>query len=389
MTYDVIVIGSGINGLAVAHYLRQHQHDANIVVLERFGGPAPDQASSHGLVRITRSAYPTAPEVRGMFRALEEWKLLEDSLHRKLIEFQPMCLYGSSDGAIKDYVAAINEVLSTTPDLAVRQVDVSEAHGLFPQFRFEKDSVVLEDRTAGTILAAETINRLVEGLLATNVELRYNTCVRGIERRADGYRVRTNNGEFRTRQLVVAAGPWTSQLVACPPGRLAPIRQTVAYVRVDGLRTGTALGEFPTWAHMGSGPNPIHYGLPDHGGQGLKVSRHVTEGPAADLDAKNLAVDPAVARSLVDFVRKQLVVSDVELIETEHCIYTCGDADRFVVDWLDETHQGVVVGAGSGHMFKWSPLVGRMVADMLTDGIPSCDEARALLPVWALSSMRG
>ena len=35
-------------------------------------------------------------------------------------------------------------------------------------------------------------------------------------------------------------------------------------------------------------------------------------------------------------------------------------------------------------MFKWAPFVGRMVADMLTDGEPSLAEARALLPGWTL-----
>ena len=384
MIYDVIVIGAGINGLAIAHCLRRRHPEAHIAVLERFAGPAPDRASSHGLIRITRSVYETVLEVKGMFRSLEEWRLLEDELGGALIHFRPMCLYGTPNGAIAGFVAAITEVLADAPDLAVRQIDASEARGLYPQFRFEKDSVVLDDRTAGTILASETVRRLVGRLKESGVELRYNTRVGGIERVSDGYRMHTDNGDLRSRQLVVATGPWIGQLASCPPGRVTPIRQTVAYVRVKGLPTGTAMGEFPTWAHLGTGANPIHYGLPAHGGQGLKVARHVTDGPAADLETDELAVDPTAALRLVDFVRKHLVVTDVELVETERCMYTCGDANKFIVDWLDESRQGVVVGAGSGHMFKWAPFVGRMVADMLTDGQPTYDEARALLPVWSL-----
>jgi sarcosine oxidase len=378
------VIGAGINGLAIAHCLRRRSPDAHIAVLERFAAPASERASSHGLIRITRSAYPTVLEVKGMFRALEEWRLFEDEVGGALIHFRPMCLFGTPHGAIADYAAAIAEVARDTPDLAVRQIDPSEARRLYPQFRFEKDSVILDDRTAGTIRASETIRRLVGRLEESGVELRYNTRVGGFERASDGYRVHTAAGDLRSRHLVVATGPWISQLVSCPPGRVTPIRQTVAYVRVEGLPTGTAIGEFPTWAHMGSGANPLHYGLPAHGGQGLKVARHVTDGPAVDLETDDLAADSTAALELVDFVRRHLVVTDVELVETERCMYTCGDTDKFIVDWLDESHQGVVVGAGTGHMFKWVPFVGRMVTDMLTDGQPSCDEARALLPVWSL-----
>jgi sarcosine oxidase len=378
------VIGAGINGLAVAHGLRRRHTDARIAILERFDGPASFHASSHGQLRIIRSAYPTVLEAKGMLRALQEWRLFEDELGAPLIHFQRMCFFGPPNGAIEDYADAVTRVAADRPDLAVRQIDVPAARRLYPQFRFQSDSVVLDDRTAGTIFASETIRRLAAHLTEAGVELRYSTCVDGIERVPDGYRVHTDHGDVRSHKLVVASGPWIEQLVSCPPGRATPIRQTVAYLRVEGLPTGTAIGEFPTWAHLGSRVNPLHYGLPAHGGQGLKVARHVTDAPATDLELDDQTADPAVALALVDFVRKHFVVTDVELLETERCMYTCSADENFIVDWLDESRQGMIIGAGSGHMFKWAPLVGRMVTDMLTDGEPGYDEGRALLPSWSL-----
>ena len=268
MIYDFIVIGAGINGLAIAHCLRRRHPDARIAILERFDGPASDQASSHGQLRIIRSAYPTVLEAKGMLSALQEWRLLEDELGGPLIHFQPMCFFGPPNGAIADYVESVTRVAADSPDLAVRQIDVPDARRLYPQFQFENDSVVLDDRTAGTIFASETIRRLAAHLTEAGVEFRYNTCVDGFERLTEGYRVHTDHGDVRSRQLVVANGPWIDQLVSCPPGRVTPIRQTVAYLRVEGLPTGTAIGEFPTWAHLGSGVNPLHYGLPRPRGAG-------------------------------------------------------------------------------------------------------------------------
>ena len=174
-----------------------------------------------------------------MFRSLEEWRILEEGLVDALIHFRPMWLYGNPNGAISGYVAAIDRVLADTPSLDVRQIDVSEARRLYPQFRFDNDSVVLDDRTAGTIFAFETIRRLVGSLVEAGVKLRYNTRVVSFERLSNGYSVHTDVGDLRCRQLIVAPGPWIDQLVSCPPDRVNTICQTVAYVGVKGLPTGT------------------------------------------------------------------------------------------------------------------------------------------------------
>jgi len=384
LNYDLIVIGAGINGLMIAHSFLRRYPDAKVAILERFSGPAPKQASSHGLIRVTRSAYTNVSEVKGMVRSLEEWGLLEQEFDDTFIHFKPMCFFGPPNGEITKYLKAIQQVASDIPDPLVEQIDVTKARRMYPQFRFENDSVVLSDNTAGTIFASETIRRLVERLQAAGVNFMFNTLVQSFEYKSKMYQIVTNHGDYHAHQLVVAAGPWVNQIVTCPPNRVTPIRQTVAYVKVAGLPTSTRIGEFPTWAYLGSGVNPIYYGLPAYGQQGLKVAQHVTEGLASDLDIDIVPVNSSIAQSLVDFVRAHFMVENVELLETEHCMYTCGINDRFIVDWLDEHQQGMIVGAGSGHMFKWAPYIGRIVTNMLTDGEPGTNEARDLLPLWSL-----
>ncbi len=368
--YDVIVIGAGIAGLAVAHGLRRRDAASRIAVLERFAGPAPARGSSHGLLRIIRSAYPTILETSAMRRCFLEWRRLEQDIGGPLIRLSPMCLYGAPSGVIADYAAAIEKVHAGTTNPAIRRIDACGARRLFPQFAFDDDAIVLEDRTAGILFASEIIRRLAETLARARVELRYDTQVLEIERESGGYRVHTDGGALRAHRLVVAAGPWTGGLVPCPAGRITPIRQTVAYVRVSGLPTGTAVGAFPPWAHVGDGANPIHYGLPAFAPQGLKVARHVTEGPATDPEPDDADADPAEADRLVDFVRSHLNVTGVELLGTERCMYTCGRDDRFILDWLDDSRRGIVLGAGSGHMFKWAPVD-------RPDGDPDADRRRA------------
>lgn len=384
MTYDIIVIGAGINGLAFAHRFNQCHPSARIAVLERFAHPAPSEASSHGLLRMTRSVYPTVSEVKGMSCSLKEWQILESEFDTTLIHYRPMCVYGKPSELFAGYVSAVAEVANEVPDLKVEQISLSKARHLFPQFRFEKETIILEDQTAGTILANKTITLLVEHLTKAGVEFHYGTEAFEIERHIDGYRVHTHKGEYLSQKLVAASGPWSNQILTCPPQRLKPMRQTVAYVSVKGLPTGTSVGNFPTWAYIGDGENPVYYGLPSYGGQGLKVAQHVADGPASDPDSNSLTADRDAALHLIDFVRERLVVTSAELLETESCMYSVGTDERFIVDWLDDTRQAVIIGAGSGHMFKWAPFIGQIVTDMLTDGRPSSVEARSLLPYWTL-----
>ncbi|MDX1461032.1 MAG: FAD-dependent oxidoreductase [Xanthomonadales bacterium] len=382
--FDFAVIGAGINGLAIAHALYRRHPGARLAIFERFHSAAPIQASSHGQLRITRSAYAGAREVKGMICALEEWRILERELGTRLIHFHPMCFFGHPDGAMMAYANAVAEAKARFPNLALRLIDVAEAAGAFPQFRFSPGTVVIEDQTAGIILASVTIRRLLDRLLEGGINVRCRTRIGRIEHASCGYRLQTDNGCLRTRRLVVAAGPWLRDLVPRLATAIIPIRQTVGYFRLEGLHGGTGIGEFPPWAHMGRSSDSFHYGLPAHRGQGLKVARHVTAGPASNLQVVDEEAVSAAAMELIEFVRNHFVASKVDLLEIEHCLYSCRSGENFVVDWLDDSCRAVVVGAGNGHMFKWAPFVGRAVADMLTEGEPSQSEARELLPAWAI-----
>ena len=55
----------------------------------------------------------------------------------------------------------------------------------------------------------------------------------------------------------------------------------------------------------------------------------------------------------------------MKLKKIENCYYTNTKSEDFLIDWSDEHENILIVSACSGHGFKFSPIIGQIVADLL------------------------
>jgi sarcosine oxidase len=115
---------------------------------------------------------------------------------------------------------------------------------------------------------------------------------------------------------------------------------------------------WPSFIHHRS---PYVYGL-ETPGEGIKVAEHHT-GAEVDPDARDFAIDGAGARRVEEYVRTWLPGLDHAPVSSTTCLYTTTPTEDFHV-----TREGpvVVVSACSGHGFKFTPLIGRMAAELAT-----------------------
>jgi sarcosine oxidase len=87
-------------------------------------------------------------------------------------------------------------------------------------------------------------------------------------------------------------------------------------------------------------------------------------------DKRDFAAEPAQLAALRQYAREWLPGVDADRFAPISCTYTTTPDSDFVVDAVGP----VVVGSGfSGHGFKFTPVVGRMLADLadLVDGSPA------------------
>jgi len=261
-TYDALVVGGGLHGLASAFHLRRLGL-RSIVVLERFR-LGHDRGSSHGKARITRSSYGSEVYAR-LMRVVneEEWPRLERAIGRTLVTRCPGCFFGHAGGPIAEVASVVANVGAD-----VEEVSIEEARTLFPALRFEDEDLVLHDRTAGVIAAEETLRGLAEACVRQDIEVLEETRVLAVHPEVASVRVETDRGELRAERVVVTAGAWAGRLLPFLRTRLTVVRQTVAYFRLAMPRAAHALPAFPVWAHFGEGTNGIHWGLPEFGREG-------------------------------------------------------------------------------------------------------------------------
>ena len=352
--HDVLIVGAGIHGLCAAFALRRRGRD--VVVLDRFP-EGHDRGASHGAARITRSSYHQRRYVEMAMRARRDgWPLLESELGETFVLETPGLFFGPSEGRFADFLQA-----TLGSGANVEQVEVAAARAAFPLLRFDDADVVMVDHTAG-VLAAERAMRALRGwLVANGVEI---VCeqVRSLRPEAASVAVETSTTERRARHVVAAGGAWLGELLPEWREPVQALRQQVAYVKVAARAEQTAVGTFPVWCRIGRTADDFVYGLPEFGRPGLKIAHHRTVGQADDPNVPPAAIDPA---PLEELARSSLVPPVESVLSTEHCMYAVTPGEELHVAPAKADPRIIAVAACSGHGFKFGPVIGEDVADLV------------------------
>jgi len=364
-TFDAVVIGGGLNGLAALFHL--HRLGAERLALVEQFRLGHDRGSSHGHTRVMRSTYPDQRYVGLMAAArAEEWPRIETQIGRPLLHPMDGCFFGAPDTEFERYLEAV-----AGPE--VERLDPKEARTRFPQFRFDNVRDVLYDHSSALIDAANTLDALAVLARRTGAEILEETRVTALRTTGHPIQVVTEGRTLEAERVVVAAGPWAGRLLPFLAPRLKVIRQTVAYFELDGPREECLPERFPIWAWIGPGDSDaagagFHYGLPEFGRPGVKVARHVTAGRSDDPDEVPGEDDDAGVAELRTFAEGLFARPIKDVVGTERCLYTCTPTEDFVMDRHPDDAR-ITIGAGfSGHGFKFGPLTGRILAELCLNG---------------------
>jgi len=354
--YGAVVIGGGVVGLAAAWNLLA-LGCRPVAVLERFG-IGHDRGSSHGTARMTRSTY-TSSVYASLMRHVrdEEWPRLERAAGVRLVHPGDVLFFGSDRAALGSYAAAVRAA-----GVDVERVAVGEARRRFPALRFADDAEILQDRTGGTIAAAETVSTLHRMVVSAGGVVLDHTRVRGIERADRAIRIISDRDTLHAERVVIATGAWLPELVPVVRAEVTVVPQTVAYFRL-----GVPARTVPSWVHFGGARSGVTYGLAEVGRDAWKVGHHMTKGPGADPD--QLATpSPGEVEILRTKLGQILAVPVQELLGSESCLYTMTPTEDFLVDRWPGDPRVVFASACSGHGFKFAPLTGRMLAELVVNG---------------------
>ncbi|WP_440711520.1 FAD-dependent oxidoreductase [Herbiconiux sp. YIM B11900] len=372
---DSVVVGGGAMGSAAAFALARRGTEVSL--FERFG-PGHVQGASHGASRNFNLSYGDAVHLGLLRRALPAWRELEAATGRRLLEQVGIVNHGRIPGL--DALAGLLPGFGFEAEL----LPAEEAGRRWPGIRF--DGPVLHTPQAGRLDADAAVAALQSAAAALGATVNHHARVVGIRILGeDRARIEVQHtdaaGEplgdrevIECRRLVVTLGAWTAKLlggqVALP--RLTVTQEQPAHFaeRVAGDAGARAATPWPGFNHAPDADDP-RYGYwrsPVYGmqtpGQGIKAGWHGV-GPVTDPDARTFVSEPGQLEALRRYVREWLPGADPDRFTEISCTYTSTVDSAFVIDRVGP----VAVGAGfSGHGFKFTPVVGELLAD-LTEGI--------------------
>ncbi len=360
-TYDVVVAGLGGFGSATAYHLASRG--------QRVLGLDPHPAghalgASHGESRIVRQAYfEGTGYVPLLRRGAELWQRLQhDAGERLLVETGGLFLGRPGTRVFDGSVASAREWA-----VPHEVLDAAEVTVRWPAVRPPKGTAALFEPHAGVAAPERTVLAHLRLAAAAGARLSHGVALRGWEPLGDSVRVATSDGVVDSGVLVLAPGRWAPDLLGDDGLPLRVERRVMHWFRPAGGVAAYEVGRFPLWIwDRDDGTAP--YGVPAMAGAdgGVKASVHWSSEKPADAWSV-----PEVAAILEEL----LPGMPAEHLRSVDCTYTLTPDENFVVGRHPASPSVVLACGFSGHGFKFTPVLGEVLADLATGSQPAYDLA--------------
>ncbi|MEU0495527.1 FAD-dependent oxidoreductase [Mycobacterium sp. NPDC006124] len=353
-----IVVGAGAWGLPAAAELARRGHD--VCLVDRHG-PFNALSSSVGPTRLWRLADPNPARVRLARRGLEAMRRLAERANTEV--FLTRGLLWRDDVSLTALLRTL-----AGQDVEHTEVSASDVGRFFPGLRPDGRDAVWQP-VAGVVLAETSLRAQLESYCGTTL---FGYDVVDLEMRPSGVRVSFAGGQFVDADVaVLAAGPGAAGLLGNVGVRvdLHPyLEQVVHFGDAAHPHSSDAL---PGLFDGPTASRPGVYGMPTPG-RGYKIG---LDTPLRDYrrSDENRTPDPGRTNAIRDYVRDGLSSVPTVVLDEQVCVWTDSPDGSFVVDRLPG---GVVFACGdSGEGFKYSALMGEILADLAEGRTPDDDVA--------------
>ncbi len=344
----IAIVGAGVFGLASAWELCRREHQVHL--FERSTIPAPD-ASSTDISKTIRLEYGAATERYAplVTRAFERWREAERLtgdrvLHQTGVLFL-VRRYRDGEFEFESHRQLVQM------GHAVEVYSAAEAARRWPVFNWDGLEAGVFNPLGGWLASGKALTTLARCVRAVGGQIHEQCPVLEV----DHHHLLTAQGQQTFDQVLVTAGPWVKTLLSDLDETVRISRQRITHYRPVEPK----VHDYPVWVYDMANSGWYGFGANPEGV--VKVALH----------ARSESADPNCSRTIdQDFLATSrefvgdLIPSLGEAEMSGHCcLYTNSPGGDFV---LDRHPSGcLVAGCGSGHAFKFGPVLGELVADLV------------------------
>jgi sarcosine oxidase len=373
-TTDMIVVGLGTAGAAVCMELARR--GISVTGLDALR-PPHRRGSHHGESRSIRRAYLEGTAYVPMVqRAWERWRRLERHAGERLLVPTGNLTIGPPDSpAVSGFFAS-----ARTYGISHREMTAAEVRRRWPQLSVPDPFAAGLEQEAGVLFPERAVGVMLSEAEGAGADLRFVEPALAWEERAGHVRVKTPQRQYEAGRLLLCAGAQTSSLLGKRGGSLRPKRVAVHWI-APPVESRYRLGTFPVnfWqipspCEPGGFPYEEFYALPLlHPGGRVKAAAH-NRLEDFDPNAVHREASSAEKERIHRFLGSYLPELKGRAIRSDLCSYTLTSDGAFSLGRVPGC-TNVFVAALAGHGFKFAPVLGEVLADMLSGVKPPFDMA--------------
>ena len=359
-TADVVIIGAGAIGCSVAYHLGS-RGAKNVVVLEQeFVGSGTTSKAAGGI----RVQFPTEVEIKFSMESLQFFKRFHEEMgvnpHLRQVGY--LFLLGHEQ-EVEQYKQQI--ALQSQYGLDVRLIAPPDAKAIVPQLRVDDLLAAVYSPHDGYADPHTVVQGYAARARQCGVRILEQTEVTGI--RLQGERVvgvETTSGAIDTRLVVNAAGPWAMR-VAEMVGAKVPV-----YPRRRHIFVTEPFADFVNPSPLVIDRTSGFYCRTE--GRSILMS----PGDVQEVQGYKVSIDWSMAEEAArKAVHRVPVLERAGIMSGWAGLRPLTPDEHAIIDYLPGI-EGCLCAIGfCGHGFQHSPAAGRVVAEMILEGIPSTDIA--------------
>jgi len=373
--YDVIVVGVGTVGSATC--LELARRGQSVLGLDAYRPPHL-LASHHGESRSIRRAYLEGTAYVPMVRqAWERWRRLERDTGTRLLTSTGNLTIGPGDApAVQGFITSARRY-----DIPHELLTATDVRRRWPQLTPNDTFVAGLEMEAGVIAPEKALTTMLAEAEKAGAVLQFDERVRSW--RDDGHhiQVQSSRGTYEAGRVLISTGAGALPLLGTMGKWLMPKRVPVHWAaspQVGAFGLGglpVSFWQLPVVDGSDSEGFYEYYALPvTRTGGRVKVAahNHLTDGDPLSVDR---TVTPEEVRDIRCFMKNYIPSLAMGDIRSGVCFYAMTPDGDFVLGPLPG-HPNIFTVALAGHGFKFAPVLGEIMADMLAGQEPAYDVAR-------------
>jgi glycine/D-amino acid oxidase-like deaminating enzyme len=349
----IAIVGAGIFGVTAALALRRRGHAVTLLD----PGPIPHPlAESTDISKVIRADYGADEEYAAwMEGALDGWRRWNAAwgaplFHETGVMF--VCRAPMAPGGFEHESFG----LLRRRGHALERLDATAIAARFPAWAAGAYVDGYFNPSGGWAESGQVVARLVAEAAAAGVVVRGGA--RATRVVAGG--VVVDEERIAAERVVVAAGSWSQHLVPSLAAQLRSVGQPVFHL-APADAAPYAAARFPVFGADISRTG--WYGFPATPAGVVKIANHGV-GREMHPEAAERQVTPGETQALRAFLRATFpALADAPIAATRVCVYGDSVDEHFLIARHPDVEGLVVAAGGSGHGFKFAPLLGDWIAD--------------------------